>query len=91
MPQIHQLEALNSLRLIALHRMRSGAHRITVMVTEQTRRAGIDPRNLLIDVEGDDNRKEITRIGVKAETGSLFPPNRSITGRWHCGDWSNLA
>jgi hypothetical protein len=42
------------------HRMRSGEHRITVMVASKSARAGIDPRNLLIDVEGDDNLKEIT-------------------------------
>jgi hypothetical protein len=31
------------------------------MVASKPARAGIDPRNLLIDVEGDDNLKEITR------------------------------
>ena len=46
---------------LQMHRMRSGEHRITVMVASKPARAGIDPRNLLIDVEGDDNLKEITR------------------------------
>jgi hypothetical protein len=44
-----------------MHRVRSGKHRITVMVASKPARAGIDPRNLLIDVEGDDSLKEITR------------------------------
>ncbi|MPY88586.1 MAG: ABC transporter permease [Luteitalea sp.] len=47
---------------LQMHRMRSGEHRITVMVASKPARAGIDPRNLLIDVEGDDNLKEITRL-----------------------------
>jgi ABC-2 type transport system permease protein len=42
-----------------MHRLRSGEHRITVMVPVKPARAGIDPRNLLIDVEGADNLKEI--------------------------------
>jgi ABC-2 type transport system permease protein len=46
---------------LEMHRMRSGEHRITVMVASKPARAGIDPRNLLIAVEGDDNLKEITR------------------------------
>jgi hypothetical protein len=46
---------------LQMHRMQSGEHRITVMVASKPARAGIDPRNLLIDVEGDDNLKEITR------------------------------
>jgi ABC-2 type transport system permease protein len=46
---------------LQMHRMRSGEHRITVMVASKPARAGIDPRNLLIEVEGDDNLKEITR------------------------------
>ena len=44
-----------------MHRVRSGEHRLTVMVPSKPARAGIDPRNLLIEVEGDDNLKEITR------------------------------
>ena len=46
---------------LQMHRVRSGEHRITVTVASEPARAGIDPRNLLIDVEGDDNLKEITR------------------------------
>jgi hypothetical protein len=48
---------------LQMHRVRSGEHRITVMVASKPARAGIDPRNLLIDVEGDDNLKEITPRG----------------------------
>jgi ABC-type transport system involved in multi-copper enzyme maturation permease subunit len=48
---------------LQLHRMRSGEHRITVMVASKPARAGIDPRNLLIEVEGDDNLKEIRPDG----------------------------
>ncbi|MBI4904048.1 MAG: ABC transporter permease [Acidobacteria bacterium] len=48
---------------LQMHRLRSGEHRITVMVASEPARAGIDPRNLLIDVEGDDNVREITRSG----------------------------
>jgi ABC-2 type transport system permease protein len=44
-----------------MHRLRSGEHRITGTVPGKPARAGIDPRNLLIDVEGNDNLKEITR------------------------------
>jgi ABC-2 type transport system permease protein len=44
-----------------MHRLRSGEHRITVTVPGKPARAGIDPRNLLIDVEGNDNLKETTR------------------------------
>jgi ABC-2 type transport system permease protein len=43
-----------------LHRVRSGEQRITVMVPKEPARAGVDPRNLLIDVTPDDNLKEIT-------------------------------
>lgn len=43
-----------------MHRMRSGEHRITVTVASKPARAGIDPRNLLIDVDDDDNFKTIT-------------------------------
>jgi ABC-2 type transport system permease protein len=46
---------------LQMHRMRSGEHRITVMVASKPAQAGIDPRNLLIEVEGNDNIKEITR------------------------------
>jgi ABC-type transport system involved in multi-copper enzyme maturation permease subunit len=45
---------------LQMHRVRSGEHRITVTAPSKPVRAGIDPRNLLIDLEGDDNLKEIT-------------------------------
>jgi ABC-2 type transport system permease protein len=46
---------------LRMHRIRSGEQRITVTVPSQPARAGIDPRSLLIDVETNDNLKEITR------------------------------
>jgi ABC-type transport system involved in multi-copper enzyme maturation permease subunit len=45
---------------LQMHRIPSGEHRITVTVASKPARAGIDPRKLLIEVEGDDNLKEIT-------------------------------
>jgi hypothetical protein len=46
--------------------MRSGEHRITVLAPGKP--AGRDrPADLVIDVEGADNRNEITRIGVKGD------------------------
>lgn len=44
---------------LGMHRLRSGEQRITVTVGDRPARAGIDPRNLLIDVAGDDNFKEV--------------------------------
>jgi hypothetical protein len=44
-----------------MHRIRSGEQRITVRVPQEPARAGIDPRNLLIDVKPEDNLKEINR------------------------------
>ena len=41
------------------HRVRSGAQRITITVPRQPARAGIDPRRLLSDVEGEDHLREI--------------------------------
>jgi ABC-2 type transport system permease protein len=46
------------------HRLRSGEQRITVTVPKQPVRAGIDPRNLLIDVEVDDNVAGMTHAGA---------------------------
>ena len=46
---------------LQMHRVRSGEQRITVMVPSKPALAGIDPRSLLIDIEGDDNLKEIIR------------------------------
>ena len=43
------------------HRINSGAQRITVTIPRQPARAGIDPRRLLFDVEGEDHVQEIRR------------------------------
>ena len=52
---------------LRMHRIRSGEQRITVTTPAQPARAGIDPRSLLIDVETDDNLREITRAeGVRS-------------------------
>ena len=40
---------------LRMHRIRSGDQRITVTVPAKPTKAGIDPRNLLIDVEPNDN------------------------------------
>jgi ABC-2 type transport system permease protein len=45
---------------LRMHRVRSGEQRITLTVTGEPARAGIDPRNLLIDVETRDNLAEVT-------------------------------
>lgn len=45
---------------LQMHRIRSGGQRISVTVPKKPARAGIDPRNLLIDVQASDNLKEIT-------------------------------
>jgi ABC-2 type transport system permease protein len=45
---------------LQMHRLRSGEHRIAVTVPSKPAWAGIDPRNLLIDVEADSNLNEIT-------------------------------
>jgi hypothetical protein len=45
---------------LRMHRVRSGDQRITLTVSGEPSRAGIDPRNLLIDVEGGDNLAEVT-------------------------------
>ncbi|MFL5464776.1 MAG: M1 family aminopeptidase [Gemmatimonadaceae bacterium] len=42
-----------------MHRIKAGAQRITVLVAAKPARAGIDPRNLLIDDQPEDNMKEI--------------------------------
>ena len=61
---------------LQMHRMRSGEHRITVMVASKPARAGIDPRHLLIETEGDDNLKE---MGHPAD-GTNEHPLRSTSG-----------
>ncbi|MET0624305.1 MAG: M1 family aminopeptidase [Pyrinomonadaceae bacterium] len=45
---------------LRMHRVRSGEQRITLTVPWEPARAGIDPRNLLIDVEPGDNLAEVT-------------------------------
>ena len=45
---------------LRMHRVRSGEQRITLTVQGEPDRAGIDPRNLLIDVEPGDNLAEVT-------------------------------
>ncbi|HEX7241748.1 MAG TPA: hypothetical protein VF263_15820 [Longimicrobiaceae bacterium] len=47
-----------------MHRVRSGEQRITVTVPGIPARAGIDPRNLLIDVKPADNLAEVARAGT---------------------------
>ncbi len=44
------------------HRVRSGEQTVTVTVPSEPARAGIDPRRLLIDPEGDDNTTDV-RLG----------------------------
>ena len=46
-----------------MHRIRSGAQRITVTVRGEPARAGIDPRHLLMDVKPADNVAEVRRGG----------------------------
>jgi len=61
--------ALGEALSLQMHRIRSGKQRITVTVPSQPTRAGIDPRNLLIDVNGNDNLKEITRAENRLSRG----------------------
>ncbi|HEX7314768.1 MAG TPA: hypothetical protein VF297_12655 [Pyrinomonadaceae bacterium] len=44
---------------LRMHRLRSGEQRITLTVPWEPAQAGIDPRNLLIDVEPGDNLAEV--------------------------------
>jgi ABC-type transport system involved in multi-copper enzyme maturation permease subunit len=44
---------------LRLHRIRTGAQRITVTVPHEPASAGIDPRHLLIDVDTEDNVDEV--------------------------------
>jgi hypothetical protein len=44
---------------LRMHRIRPGRQRITVIVPREPARAGIDPRNLLIDVTPDDNVAQV--------------------------------
>jgi hypothetical protein len=45
---------------LRLHRIRSGDARITVTVPKKPAQAGIDPRNLLVDVVPKDNVRDVT-------------------------------
>jgi hypothetical protein len=45
----------------AMHRIKPGEQKITVTVAAKPTRAGIDPRNLLIDADPTDNMKDVTR------------------------------
>ena len=49
-----------------MHRVRSGEQRITLTVPGEPAHAGIDPRNLLIDIEPGDNFAEVT-VSTKLE------------------------
>jgi hypothetical protein len=51
---------------VRMHRVRSGHQRITVTVPTPPARAGIDPRNLLVDLDAPNNVQEITREDVLA-------------------------
>ena len=58
---VAEKDSPNVPQYLQMHRIRSGEQRITVTVPKEPGRAGIDPRNLLIDVKPDDNLKEINR------------------------------
>jgi aminopeptidase N len=47
------------------HHIRSGKQTITLHVSKQPVRSGIDPRHLLIDLDMSDNSKEITTMGLQ--------------------------
>jgi hypothetical protein len=47
---------------LRMHRIRSGQQDITVTVPAEPALAGIDPRNLLIDIVVDDNGRPIARV-----------------------------
>jgi hypothetical protein len=51
----------NEPQYVQKHRVRSGHQRITVTVPTRPVRAGIDPHNLLIDLDAPNNFQEITR------------------------------
>lgn len=48
---------------LEMHRIRSGEQRITVTVPRKPERAGIDPSFLLIEMQRDDNVKEVEESG----------------------------
>ena len=45
----------------AMHRVKPGEQRISVVVSARPTKAGIDPRNLLIDADPTDNMKDISK------------------------------
>jgi len=45
----------------AMHRIKPGEQRISVVVSARPTKAGIDPRNLLIDADPTDNMKDISK------------------------------
>ena len=61
---------------LRMHRVHSGEQRITVTVTGKPARGGIDPRSLLIDVNGDDNLQEVTLSAMKSAADTGAAPKR---------------
>jgi hypothetical protein len=60
---------------LRMHRVRSGEQRITLTVPWEPAQAGIDPRNLLIDVEAGDNFAEVTGgAGTRAAAAESSAP-----------------
>jgi ABC-2 type transport system permease protein len=59
------------------HRVRSGRQRITVTTPREPARAGIDPRRLLIDINGRDNLKELDQVRVVAVVHSRTRDSRT--------------
>jgi ABC-type transport system involved in multi-copper enzyme maturation permease subunit len=53
---------------LRLHRIRTGAQRITVTVPRQPASAGIDPRHLLIDVDTEDNVGDVAESAARSPT-----------------------
>jgi hypothetical protein len=54
------------------HRLRSGQQTITVTVPRKPARAGIDPYNLLIDLEAENNTKKVQIGGIDEGPPSLI-------------------
>jgi ABC-2 type transport system permease protein len=65
---------------LRMHRVRSGEQRITVTVPGEPARAGLDPRNLLIDVEPGDNLAEVT-AGTSTSADDRYSRRGPPTGR----------
>jgi hypothetical protein len=58
-------------------RIRSGAQRIVITVGEEPSRAGIDPRNLLIDTQWRDNTVDVTPLLKRTSPSGARAPSRS--------------